>query len=432
MNRKDLWEALEQIDDDLLMEAAKPRRAMHSWKRWGALAACLVLMVTGIWVWERGRGVSNQADSSMPYFASAERTVSENETTSETVMEGENVMNNFAYMTGDELLSGEENGLYSPASLYYALGMTAAGAVGDTQTQLLKILNAESLDSLLERCLKARQGGGLKIAGSLWIDQALGEPAQSYAEQLERYFGAEVFSVDFGAPGTAERMGEWVSEQTEGLVVYTPSEDPGPLSLLNTVYYQSRWAEKFRETDTREDTFTRGDGQEIAVPFMNGVMAGQIYHGDGYVRGELSLEEGRMIFILPEESLDALMSGKGTRALFEEGEGDEAMIEWHIPKFSCDGTLQAAELLQQLGDGADFSGMTANGVNLLVSDVTQKTHIDVNEYGVEAAAYTEVAMKMSAVFAAEESLYLNRPFLYGLYDEAGNLLFMGVCENPAG
>ena len=76
--------------------------------------------------------------------------------------------------------------------------------------------------------------------------------------------------------------------------------------------------------------------------------------------------------------------------------------------------------------------MTANGVNLLVSDVTQKTHIDVNEYGVEAAAYTEVAMKMSAVFAAEESLYLNRPFLYGLYDEAGNLLFMGVCENPEG
>ena len=72
MNRKDLWDALDQIDDDLLAEASRPRRKRPAWRRWGALAACFVLVVTGIWTWERGRGETNQASDSAPYAITAE------------------------------------------------------------------------------------------------------------------------------------------------------------------------------------------------------------------------------------------------------------------------------------------------------------------------------------------------------------------------
>ena len=41
-------------------------------------------------------------------------------------------------------------------------------------------------------------------------------------------------------------------------------------------------------------------------------------------------------------------------------------------------------------------------------------------------------MKMSAYVPAEESMDLDRPFLYAICDEAGNILFMGVCANPEG
>lgn len=41
MNRKDLWDALDQIDDDLLAEASRPRRKRPAWRRWGALGGML-------------------------------------------------------------------------------------------------------------------------------------------------------------------------------------------------------------------------------------------------------------------------------------------------------------------------------------------------------------------------------------------------------
>ena len=43
----------------------------------------------------------------------------------------------FACQTGAEpLLSGRENGCYSPVSLYLALSMAATGAAGETEAQM--------------------------------------------------------------------------------------------------------------------------------------------------------------------------------------------------------------------------------------------------------------------------------------------------------
>lgn len=53
-------------------------------------------------------------------------------------------MNQFGYQVGAQLLAGSgQNVLFSPASLYYALAMTAEGAAGKTQEQLLQLLGAE-------------------------------------------------------------------------------------------------------------------------------------------------------------------------------------------------------------------------------------------------------------------------------------------------
>ena len=446
MNRKDLWDALDQIDDDLLAEASRPRRKRPAWRRWGALAACFVLVVTGIWTWERGRGEANQASDSAPYAITAEnveRDIPEiaPEIMPEKTEEGENVMNQFAYLTGQYLLEGTENGLYSPISLYYALGMAAAGAAGDTQAQLLELLGTNSVDTLLQQCqVTPQEQEQLQIANSIWVDDTLGALSETYTQQVESSFGATVFSVDFRLPETAEQMRRWVAEQTAGLVEYTPSDPSGPLNLLNTVYFKSQWQAPFSEANTQEDVFTLSDGQEIRHEFMNGDLEGVLYQGDGYRRGELPLENGSMVFILPEEggSLQSLLAEKGWQSLLCEGEGETARIQWHIPKFGWDDSWQGTDLLRKLGadlavtPDADFSGITGEDSGLYISDITQKTHIEVDEYGVEAAAYTKIAMKMSAYVPAEESMDLNRPFLYAICDEAGNILFMGVCANPEG
>lgn len=229
-----------------------------------------------------------------------------------------------------------------------------------------------------------------------------------------------------------------MAEQTAGLVEYTPLDSSGPLNLLNAVYFKSQWQAPFSEANTQEDVFTLADGQEIRHEFMNGDMEGILYEGDGYRRGELPLENGSMVFVLPEEgsSLQSLLAEKGWQSLLSEGEGETVRIQWHIPKFGWEDTWQGTELLRKLGadlavtPDADFSGVTGEDSGLYISDITQKTHIKVDEYGVEAAAYTEIAMKMSAYVPAEESMELDRPFLYAICDEAGNILFIGVCANP--
>ena len=66
-----------------------------------------------------------------------------------------------------------------------------------------------------------------------------------------------------------------------------------------------------------------------------------------------------------------------------------------------------------------------------LSGIRQQAHIALDEKGVEAAAFTQIQYS-GAAMAKEEvvELILDRPFLYGIRYQ-GNLVFMGICRNPA-
>ena len=58
--------------------------------------------------------------------------------------------------------------------------------------------------------------------------------------------------------------------------------------------------------------------------------------------------------------------------------------------------------------------------------------IGIDENGVEASSFTLINLDGSAMSDNEEEMILNRPFLYGITTPDGSLLFVGICENPAG
>jgi serpin B len=69
---------------------------------------------------------------------------------------------------------------------------------------------------------------------------------------------------------------------------------------------------------------------------------------------------------------------------------------------------------------ADFSAMTPQPVSL--SFVKQKTFLDVNEAGTEAAAVTA----LGATRGISEPMIINRPFFFAIHDnQTGTILFMG-------
>jgi serpin B len=62
---------------------------------------------------------------------------------------------------------------------------------------------------------------------------------------------------------------------------------------------------------------------------------------------------------------------------------------------------------------ADFSRMSTLGTQLFISLVKQKTYVDVNEEGTEAAAVTNVGVSMTSA-PVRRQFIVDRPFVFVL------------------
>lgn len=356
-------------------------------------------------------------------------------------------VNRFALRSGAQILQ-EEGGCYSPLSLYYALALAAEGAQGQTAEELYALLGAdgdrlgEQCSNLFRRLWTDDEEGTVLMANSLWLDEVVqGQPVhfrEKYLQKaVERYY-ASVFTADFSDAATGQRIGDWVYENTREKLRFEPQPNEDQMmAILNTVYFNSPWRKPFLEGQTKDDTFTRADGTEQTVPFMHHTEEGDYYRGEGYAAASLSLLKGRMHFYLPDEGVDvrSLLEREDlfTPPVPEEGKSWE--IAWSVPKFTCESKWSVIPALQKLGlnlpfsGGADFSGLS--DVPARITAIEQGTRIGVDEDGVEAAAYTYVALE--ALGASMEKpepveMNLNRPFLYTITSEDGAVLFLGICE----
>lgn len=69
--------------------------------------------------------------------------------------------------------------------------------------------------------------------------------------------------------------------------------------------------------------------------------------------------------------------------------------------------------------------------DVYISNIKQESYIAIDEKGVEAAAFTEIDYCGAAAITEDKAeMILNRPFIYGIQDSNGVLLFVGICENP--
>ena len=153
----------------------------------------------------------------------------------------------FSYESASKVLAGgEENGNFSPLSLYYALALAESGAKEETAKELLGVLGMEDSSALAGECRKLYRhmyyweqklkeeykeyGDGdfqstVKLRNSLWLSNAF-TFHPSYREGAARDFYASLHSVDFTQPEAGEAMGQWISDQTNGVLAPSLSVDP--------------------------------------------------------------------------------------------------------------------------------------------------------------------------------------------------------------
>lgn len=372
----------------------------------------------------------------------------------------------FAWESGSRILSGAEtNGNYSPVSLYYALALAGCGAEGETASQILKGLGADSQQELSEQCRKLYQwyvyrgqwdaeaykkysGGDFKskisLGNSLWVSDKL-NMKEEFRKTAARDFFAPAETVDFSDPAAGKWIGKWIAEKTEGVLEPEMKLDPDTmLAIINTLYFYGGWTTPFSADQTETDTFTLENGAEISCPFMNRTdISGRFIAGNRYTAACLDTNNHcQMVFWLPDRGRtvgEFLTSPEAFRQIMDVDfeRWTSGKVTWKVPKFSFGSSYQLQTLLSSMGMDRMFGGQAEFGnisdKPLRVSQVMQETHIGIDEQGVEGAAYTMIAMESMGMLnpALEAEMILDRPFLFGIRDSYNDVwLFLGVCRNP--
>ena len=108
-----------------------------------------------------------------------------------------------------------------------------------------------------------------------------------------------------------------------------------------------------------------------------------------------------------------------------------------LPRFKLEYSVGLNDSLQALGlkrafHGADFSAMSDEPLE--VSEVKQKSYVEVNEEGTEAAAVTTGIMQTTAIVQPQPpfEMIVDRPFFFVIEDySTQSTLFMGIVNDPA-
>ena len=362
--------------------------------------------------------------------------------------------NAFALDLYARLRQKKGNLFLSPYSISTALAMTYAGARGETEAQMAKVLHFTlpqgRLHPAMGTLVRELNAGGKKqyrliVANALWGQKGYGF-LPAFLSVNEKYYGAGLEQVDFAHDpnGSRKTINTWVEKQTQGKIkdlLKPPHITPlTTLVLTNAIYFKGNWAAPFDKKHTRNEPFTVKAGKKVETPMMHKTDEfGYMEERDfqilelPYVGNELS-----MLVLLPRrlDGLADLEKSLTTRNLLKwPGQLRKREIILAVPKFKMTSEFELGKTLKSMGmanafsGAADFSGMTGRR-DLFISEVVHKAFVEVNEEGTEAAAATAVVMKRGpapqiAVFRADH------PFLFLIRDNRSNsILFIGRVENP--
>jgi len=343
-----------------------------------------------------------------------------------------------------------DNLFLSPLSASMALAMTMNGAAGGTWAQMRDVLGFESLaeeeinasyESLLELLVDLDPAIETAIGNSVWTRQ--GFPVHSdFLETVRKSFDAEVTELDFADPAASARINEWVKAATRGRIEdIVPDEIPVNvvMYLINAIYFKGSWTIRFDPSDTRDEPFRLDDGSTRTVPLMT--LHGELPYQENSRFQAVDLPYGGRAFsmtvLLPREgvSVDALAESLDAAEWEDIADGfSDTDVLLSLPRFRMayerrlNDDLAALGMVDAFDRRADLTRLSPID-DLFISEVKQKSWVDVNEEGTEAAAATVVAI---AETSTGPVLRADRPFLFFIRERlSGTILFAGKLASPS-
>jgi serpin B len=359
----------------------------------------------------------------------------------------------FAASLYSKLREKDGNLFLSPASIRIAMGMTYAGAKGDTAKEMEQALKLDAdPHASFAAILKDWNGRNekdkvtLRVVNKLWGQK--GRPfLPAFLSQLETQYGAPLEQVDFkAAPDPRVKINAWVEKQTENKI--KELLPPGSINadtrmvLTNAIYFKSNWTQAFNAGATKDGDFTTPKGNVKAK-----MMSQQARFGYAEVPGAKLLEMHytgsglSMLVVLPDakdglQKVEQAYDGGSLKTWVEALQPIKVNVTF--PRFETSSKVALKETLVSMGmptafqEGkADFSGMDGTK-ELSISNVFHQGWVKVDEKGTEAAAATGTVMTVtSADISQPKDFKADHPFLFFIRDtKNGHVLFMGRIQDP--
>ena len=346
-----------------------------------------------------------------------------------------------------------ENIFLSPLSASMALGMTMNGARGETFDAMRSTLGFAGLSqpeinaayrSLIDLLRGLDPRVQMLLGNSIWYRDTFSFHPEFF-DTTRTYFDAEVAGLDFADPASVNTINAWVKESTKGKIdtILEQIMDGDVMYLINAIYFKGDWTRQFPKQETRDAPFydATGEQQIATVKMMHREGLILLARGDNFAAADLPYGGGAfsMTVILPDRGVEvdeviASLTPEHWQTLTDSFE--EADLELYLPRFrleyegSFNKALKALGMGIAFGEGGipDFTGMSPHGRDLFISEVLQKTFVNVDEEGTEAAAVTKVTMRVTS---GSSAFVVDRPFVFAIREKfSGTILFIGTMAEP--
>ena len=344
-----------------------------------------------------------------------------------------------------------ENLVFSPHSLAAALSLAAPGAGGETAAAFVGVLKTAKIapadmlarQGALQKSLNGASDVTLRIANGLWA--AADTPLKGdYVAKVKLALAAELAPLPANAAEAAKRINDWVNAQTKGAIakLFERLPENTRAVLVNALHFKADWATGFEAAQTKPMPFHRAAGGDVSVAMMQRFDDGFRYRETAAYQAVLVPYRGerfQLVVVLPKPKVHAaeLIQPLNLKELTGALGYRRAPGRLGLPKLDLTDNLQLNAPLRAGGldiaftDRADFSGLAARP--LLISQVLQRTKLEIDEKGTTAAAATGITM---APTSAREpvppfTMICDRPYLLLLQDsQSGAVLFMAYIGDP--
>jgi serpin B len=345
-----------------------------------------------------------------------------------------------------------KNIFLSPLGAAVALSAAGSGARGATRQEITKALGLQALppsgldeaaQKMLDYLSTLVGNLTLEMADGLWFDRKT-QIKPDFLANARNFYNSDAKNVDLQDPDAVVAVNDWVKERTHGAiaVAFQSLEPAAGMIVVDAFHIKARWASCFEKELTQEKTFHFAHGGSVTHPQMRKTdyfpymktntfqLAALPYQASATMHVLLpngSLEE--MIHSLDAEHWEQWISSLARR---------KGMLE--LPRFELYASFELKSALEALGihaafqqAGADFTAMA--GTPLWISQVEERTYLNVDEEGTEASAASDFFMESKeAVSARPEApfqMVVDHPYLLVIRENVtGAILFMGAILDP--